>query len=333
MLVVMQNTISAPRQTVPAVEANAPALAVRNLTKRYGAHTVVDDLTFEVPRGGVVGLIGPNGAGKTTVMKMMLGLVTPTSGALDILGTSVGTRGWGNVLTQVGAMVEAPPLYDRMTARQNLRYQALALGQTVDDRRIEEILLLVGLNDRADDQPRRFSLGMRQRLGIGISLVGDPELIILDEPANGLDPAGIREIRSLCKRLPELGATVLVSSHQLAEVEAACDSVVILRGGALVANGTTDSILASREDPPFQVIFRAEDHAAGATALVNMGLDVDDAADDEPGLLVRSANGLLSGHDLAKGLGSLGLFAESLSPRSLSLEDAFLELTDGETGD
>ena len=192
---------------------------VRHLSKQYGTHTVVEDLTFSIPRNNVVGLIGPNGAGKTTTMKMLLGLVQPTGGDITLLDRTVGEPGWGDVLSRVGSMIEAPPIYGRLTARQNLQYQSLAVDGTVENGEVDRLLRLVDLADRADDRPRGYSLGMRQRLGIAIALVGQPELVILDEPGNGLDPAGIIEMRNLMKRLPEAGTTVLVSSHQLAEVE------------------------------------------------------------------------------------------------------------------
>jgi len=163
---------------------------VRHLSKRYGTHTVVDDLTFTIPRNHVVGLIGPNGAGKTTTMKMLLGLVRPSGGDVHLLGRTLGEPRWGDVLHRVGSMIEAPPIYDRLTARQNLEYQSLAVSGSIDGGQVDELLRLVDLADRADDRPRRYSLGMRQRLGIAITPVGAPDLVILHAPRNRPAPAG-----------------------------------------------------------------------------------------------------------------------------------------------
>ena len=298
-------------------------LSVRHLSKRYGAATVVDDLSFSIPRGDVVGLIGPNGAGKTTVMKSLVGLVRPSGGDLDVLGVSVGAAGWGQVLTRVGTMIEAPPLYGRMTARQNLRYQSMALGHRPDETRIDEILALVGLADEADMRPRKFSLGMKQRLGIGITLIGDPELIILDEPANGLDPAGILEIRGLLRRLPEMGTTVLVSSHQLGEVQQACDSLLILDRGRLITAGTTQDIVESRAEHAFEIEMSPADVEVAVALLREQGFAVrSDAA-----LITVHPDASVAGRDLLRLLTGAGLYPDALAPQAVSLEQAFLDLT------
>ena len=203
-------------------------VTVDRLTKRYGDHVAVDALSFDVPAGQVIGLLGPNGAGKTTAMKMLLGLVKPTEGTAELLGTDVTATNFTHALRRTGALIEAPALYERMSARKNLQLQAHALGVAVDRNRIEELLELVDLSDRAKDNAGSYSLGMKQRLGIAVAMIGRPELVVLDEPANGLDPAGIVEIRELLRRLPSMGTTVLVSSHQLSEVQQACDGLVVL---------------------------------------------------------------------------------------------------------
>ncbi len=305
---------SAPRDNV---------LEVRHLTKKYGAALVVDDLTFSVPRGHVVGLIGPNGAGKTTVMKSLVGLVSPTGGDLAVLGVAVGASGWGRVLADVGTMIEGPPLYGRMTARQNLTHQALALGHSPTGQRIDEILSLVGLLDEADQRPRTFSLGMKQRLGIGLTIIGDPQLIILDEPANGLDPAGILEIRKLLRRLPEMGTTVLVSSHQLSEVEESCDSLLVLDRGRLLTAGTTQEIVGSRAEHAFDLVVRPEELVGAEACLIGAGHRVERT---DGALLVRPSPEV-RGRDLARLLAANDLFPDSLAPRSISLEEAFLDMT------
>jgi len=296
---------------------------VRHLSKRYGDHTVVDDLTFSIPRNHVVGLIGPNGAGKTTTMKMLLGLVRPTGGDISLLGRTIGEPHWGDALNRVGSMIEEPPIYDRLTARQNLRYQGLAVGGAVDDDELDGLLRLVDLADRADDRPRGYSLGMRQRLGIAITLVGQPELVILDEPGNGLDPAGIIEIRKLMARLPETGTTVLVSSHQLAEVQQACDQLIILANGRTVAQGTTTEILSGRSRHVFHITVDNGDTERATNVLRAADVAVTDRIGTT---FVVEPPPELTGGDLNRLLVSSDVYASSISQPVASLEDAFLEL-------
>lgn len=296
---------------------------VRHLSKRFGGHTVVDNLSFTIPRNHVIGLIGPNGAGKTTTMKMLLGLVRPSGGDISLLDRTVGAPGWGDALKRVGSMIEAPPIYDRLTARQNLRYQALAVSGEVNENEIDGLLRLVDLAERADDRPRGYSLGMRQRLGIAIALVGRPELVILDEPGNGLDPAGILEIRNLMGRLPEMGTTVLVSSHQLAEVQQVCDQLVILANGRTVAQGTTAEILAGRSHHVFYVtVADAEaDLAASAFAAANLRI-----TERVGPTFVVAPSADVSGRDVNRLLVAADVFATSIHQPTASLEDAFLDL-------
>ncbi len=293
------------------------------LTKRYGTATVVDNLSFLIPEGSVVGLIGPNGAGKTTTMKMLLGLVSPSAGSMELLGVSVGGSKWGTVLKRVGSMIEDPPIYDRMTARQNLRYQSLAVTGRVDDGQIEEILRLVDLADRADDRPRAYSLGMRQRLGIGISLMGNPELVILDEPANGLDPAGIIDIRNLLRRLPESGTTVLVSSHQLAEVQQACDQLVILAQGKLVTEGTVDEILGAGTSHHFRVSVDGTMVELAMSTCRDHGFGVEVVGPDS---FLVSPPDEVDGRAINQMLFDAGLVLSEITKPRASLEDAFLDL-------
>ncbi len=314
------------RSTTPLTSnPNDSLCEARHLSKRYGSHAVVDDLTFSIPRNRVVGLIGPNGAGKTTTMKMLLGLVRPTGGDISLLGRTVGEPGWGEVLHRVGSMIEAPPIYDRLTARQNLEYQSLAVSGGVDKDEVIQLLRLVDLADRADDRPRGYSLGMRQRLGIAITLVGQPELVILDEPGNGLDPAGILEIRKLMGRLPEQGTTVLVSSHQLAEVQQACDQLVILANGRTVAQGTTDQILSGRSQHLFHVTVDDEEVASAAYVLSSAGLSV---AERIGTTFVVEPPPEFTGRDLNHLLASNEVYASSINQPVASLEDAFLHLVE-----
>ncbi len=312
------------RSTDPLQSSSAASpCEVRHLSKRYGTHTVVDDLTFSIPRNHVVGLIGPNGAGKTTTMKMLLGLVRPTGGDISLLGRTIGEPRWGDVLNRVGSMIEEPPIYDRLTARQNLQYQCLAVDGAIDDAEVDELLRLVDLAHRADDRPRGYSLGMRQRLGIAITLVGQPDLVILDEPGNGLDPAGIIEIRQLMGRLPETGTTVLVSSHQLAEVQQACDQLIILADGRTVAQGTTAEILSGRTQHIFHVTVDNTETQQTGDVLRAAGLAVTEQIGTT---FVIEPPPEVGGRDLNRLLAAADVYASSINQPVASLEDAFLDL-------
>lgn len=219
--------------------ARGPAIELHGLTKQFGGFTAVDDLSVSVERGGVVGLLGPNGAGKSTTIRMLLGLIAPTSGSGTVLGHDV-TRP-SAYMRRVGALVEAPVIYPKLSGRDNLRTLAVLAG--VGDERIDEVLDLVDLTGRDGDRASDYSLGMKQRLAIAAALLKDPELVILDEPTNGLDPAGIVEIRELLIRLGQIGKTVIVSSHLLAEIQAACDRLIIIKRGSLVFEGATHELL------------------------------------------------------------------------------------------
>jgi ABC-2 type transport system ATP-binding protein len=219
--------------------ARGPAIELHGLTKQFGDFTAVDDLSVGVERGGVVGLLGPNGAGKSTTIRMLLGLIAPTSGSGSVLGHDV--TGPSAYMHRVGALVEAPVIYPKLSGRDNLRTLAVLAG--VGNERIDEVLDLVDLTGRDTDRAGDYSLGMKQRLAIAAALLKDPELVILDEPTNGLDPAGIVEIRELLIRLGQAGKTIIVSSHLLAEIQAACDRLIIIKRGSLVFEGPTHELL------------------------------------------------------------------------------------------
>ena len=221
-----------------AVEPADPVVVLDGLTKRYGDRVAVDRLTLAIPRGAVAGFVGPNGAGKTTAMAMLLGLVRPSAGRGTVLGEPITQP--SRYLRRVGALIEGPGFYPGLTGAENLRVLAAIGGHDV--REIPEILALVGLADRGRDRFRQYSLGMKQRLGIAGALLGDPELVILDEPTNGLDPAGISEMRQLITTIAARGRTVLVSSHLLAELEQVCDWLLIMDRGRLVYQGPTASL-------------------------------------------------------------------------------------------
>jgi ABC-2 type transport system ATP-binding protein len=220
------------------------AIETRALTKRYGVRTVVDALDIAVPTGVIAGFVGPNGSGKTTTLRMLLGLVRPTDGDGRILGSPLGEP--DRYLPRVGALIESPAFYPALSGERNLAVQAVLGG--LDPSRIPAVLERVALRDRGGDPYRTYSLGMKQRLGIAAALLGDPALLILDEPANGLDPAGIREMRELLRTLTDDGRTVFVSSHLLAEVEQVCDWLVVIEQGRLVFEGSTVDLLAGGTD-------------------------------------------------------------------------------------
>jgi ABC-2 type transport system ATP-binding protein len=219
-------------------------IRIQGLVKRYGPVTAVDGLSFEVKRGTVTGFLGPNGAGKTTTLRMLLGLVTPDAGTATINGHPY--RELPEPLHQVGAVLESSSFHPGRTARAHLHIQALAAE--ADTSRIEDVLDLVGLTDAAGRRIGGFSLGMQQRLGLATALLADPEVLILDEPANGLDPEGVRWLRGLLRGFAEEGGTVLVSSHMLAEVAQTIDCVVIIDHGRLIAEGPVAELTAQGKD-------------------------------------------------------------------------------------
>jgi ABC-2 type transport system ATP-binding protein len=248
------NTVTppGPRAGIDNKSIVPEAVSVSGLTKRYRKRTAVDNVSFTVPAGSVTGLIGPNGAGKTTVMAMMLGLITPTAGTGTILDAPLAER--SNYLPRTGALIESPAFHPAVSGRDNLRSLAVLSGH--DTAAVDELLDTVGLGDRGSDRFGSYSLGMKQRLGIAAALLGDPELVILDEPTNGLDPQGMQEIRDLIGAISREGRTVIVSSHLLGELEQICDWLVVLDHGGLVhlgtpesLGGTADSLALSPIDP------------------------------------------------------------------------------------
>ncbi|OZC68875.1 ABC transporter ATP-binding protein [Rhodococcus sp. 15-725-2-2b] len=214
-----------------------------SLGKRYDTHTVVDDVNLRIPEGCVYGFLGPNGSGKSTTMKMLLSLIRPTSGEVEILGRPMnhGTR--REVLSHIGSLIEAPPGYGHLTGAENLRIVQRSLGLHAEQ--IERAVATVRLQEHLDKKVKNYSLGMKQRLGIAMALAREPRLLILDEPTNGLDPAGIEEIRGLLRHLAEHGVTVMVSSHLLGEIDKTANMLGILSQGRLIFQGTRDELFAA----------------------------------------------------------------------------------------
>ena len=217
----------------------------KGLTKDFGRVRAVDGADLRVPRGRVYGFVGPNGSGKTTAISILLGLMRPTRGEVCLLGQALGTAGYQRALGRVGSLVQAPAFYPQLSGRDNLRVLG-SVARPVGEREIDEALERVGLLHRARDRYATYSLGMRQRLAIALALLGSPELIILDEPTNGLDPVGLREVRTLIRQLGQEGYSVFFSSHLLHEIEQVCDEVGIIVRGRLVAQGPVDALLAGR---------------------------------------------------------------------------------------
>ena len=298
--------------------AAGPAIELHGLTKQFGSFTAVDDLSVRIDRGGVVGLLGPNGAGKSTTIRMLLGLIKPTSGSGHVLGHDV-TRP-GAYMHRVGALVEAPVFYPQLSGRDNLRTLAVLAG--VGDERIDEVLDIVDLTGRDKDPAGDYSLGMKQRLGIAASLLKDPELVILDEPTNGLDPAGIVEIRELLIRLGQSGKTIVVSSHLLAEIQAACDRLVIIKRGSLVFEGPTHELLDQSRNELVIVPEYRDDKAKLAALLDEKGIRfaTNGAGLRAPGATAESAFVNRLAFDNGVTLRELRVDVEDL-------EDVFLRLT------
>ena len=300
-----------------------PVLVADKLTKRYGARAVVDGVSFGLESGEVFGFLGPNGAGKTTTVRMLTGLVRPDAGSVSIGGFDV-FRQFESAMRHVGAIVEAPDLYPELSGRENLELFARMIDRSAAAR-IGDLARLVALEGRIEDRVGTYSLGMRQRLGIAQALLGDPRVLILDEPANGLDPAGIREIRELLRSLArERGLAIFLSSHLLSEVEQTCDRVAILHRGRMLALDRVDTLLQARSRVRFRTTIpkaaRAalRRYAASEPELEGDAAVVADIPEDEipRALTTLSAEGI-------------PVF-EVVRTRP-ALEELFLELTHGET--
>ena len=298
------------------------AIEIHGLRKTYrrrrGTTVAVAGLDLEVPEGGVFGFLGPNGSGKTTTIRCVLGLARPTSGSLRLLGRPV-PGDLAEVMGRTGSIVETPALFPTMTARENLRLLGSAVG--IGTARVDETLDIVGLADRADDLVKKYSLGMRQRLGLAAAILKEPDLLILDEPANGLDPVGMREVRRLLRRLADEGRTVFVSSHILAEIEQTCDRVAILSRGRCVANGSVAEVLAAAGGES-SVLVKLPDLRRGARVLTDAGMRT------EPGDgVLRVFVDPCESARITRLLSGADLWLTELRPDRATLEDVFLGLT------
>ena len=307
------------------------AIRTTGLTKRYDGVPAVDGLDLAVERGELYGFLGPNGAGKTTTIRMALGLIHATSGEVEVLGERVTTdRG---PLRRVGALVEEPAFWKYLSGRRNLEYFARAGGRGEDaDRRLARVdtcLSMVGLAEAASKRVKAYSQGMRQRLGLALALLGEPELLMLDEPTNGLDPTGMREIRRLLRELTDGGTTVFVSSHLLSEVEAMCDRVGVMAQGRILAEGAPGTLRGAADRLRVEV-----DDVARATEIARglVGATITDLARPSQGgagAITVTMQDAVTPADVNAALVRAGVRVSALVPMGDTLEDVFLHLVEG----
>ena len=296
-------------------------LVASDLTKVIGKRTIVDSISFEVNRGEIFGFLGPNGAGKTTTIRMLVGLIKPSRGSVTINGYDIETR-FEDAMRHVGCIVETPDLYEFMSGRENLDHFARMIGE-IGPEEIERAAAVTLMSHRLEEKVKTYSLGMRQRLGIAVALLGRPDLLILDEPANGLDPVGIREMRSLLRRLAsEENVGILVSSHQLSEVQLVADRVGIIHHGQLSRIGTVSELIASQS----RMRLRVSDSESAAGIACKLGLD---PVLDQEAVTVATSDEETPG--LIRELAEAGVDVYEATLALPSLEDLFLEVTGGET--
>lgn len=303
--------------------SQSPALEVENLTKKIKGKQIIKGVSFTLFPGEVFGFLGPNGAGKTTTIRMIVGLISPTSGTIKIGGRNVRTD-FTEAMRHLGCIVENPELYPFLTGWENLEHFA-KMDPSIPKSRLQEVITLVGLSNRIHDRVSTYSLGMRQRLGIAQALLGRPKVLILDEPTNGLDPAGIREMREFIRQLArEENLSVLVSSHLLSEIQLMCDRVAIISKGSVIRTDSVQNLLAEQE----RVIWKAEPLPL-AKQLLSEETEVTEGAD---GTLITLYNEPLLpdwNEKLVKG----GVKVKEMRTQLPSLEDLFLEVTGGESID
>lgn len=294
-------------------------IETHDLCKQYGNALRVAHLDLDVPEGSVYGFLGPNGAGKSTTLKMILGLVRPTAGSIRVLGKSMDSKNRLAVLRQVGSLIESPSYYGHLTGEENLRIVQTLRG--VPEKNIREVLQIVRLDGQRGKKVAHYSLGMKQRLGLAAALLGYPKLLILDEPTNGLDPAGIQEIRELICELPErFGMTVVVSSHLLSEIDQMADHVAIIRDGELVFQDTLEALHGRSRH---HLALRTTNNAVARAILQEKSVP---CQEEEGYLILPILSDELAGQ-FTRLLGARNLGVIRLEERQKSLEDIFLELT------
>lgn len=296
-------------------------ISAENLTKKYGDLVAVDHVTFQIPQGAITGFVGPNGAGKTTTIRMLLGLVKPSAGSANILEHSISDP--ETYLPFVGAMIEGPAFYPALSGRENLRVLA-RLGD-FPYQRVDELLELVGLSDRATSKFKTYSLGMKQRLGIAAALLPNPKVLILDEPVNGLDPAGIHEVRNLLRALADQGISIFVSSHILSELEVIADHLVVVDHGKVIFQGATKDLLAAHK--PRLVVRGSSDSDLATLREIASSAGFDSQVDGDQ-LLITAPESFAG--TLNKGAFERGVVLTMLHIARPTLEESFFEITGGE---
>ena len=304
--------------------SNDFAIRTESITKHYGRIVAVDGLSLTVPRGQIFGLLGPNGSGKTTTMGMLLGLVKPTSGRFRLLDADISHR---EALRRTGAIVETPCFYPDLSGRDNLAYFQGISGKS-NREELSELLEKVGLGDRANDRFRTYSQGMKQRLGLACVLLGDPEILFLDEPTNGMDPEGMAEIRELIRSLGTGGRTVLLSSHLLNEVEQVCDSVAILSRGRLVVQGRLDDLVHSLAANQLRV--RTTDNERAMEILSALEWVGEITVEDGEILVAVPTE---RSPELTAALGRSDVYVAEMSAEQMSLEQYYFKVTGSSEGE
>lgn len=328
-------------QSQLAQDASPCVITTHGLTKKFDSLVAVRDLNLQVMRGDVFGFLGPNGSGKTTTIRMLLGLIHPTAGRVELFGMDNAAY-LPLILPRIGAIIETPVFYPELSGIDNLRTIALASGMRLkaSASRIDEILELVDLRGQAGDAYRKYSLGMKQRLGIGAALFTDPELILLDEPTNGLDPAGVHEVRQLILRLAATGKTIFISSHVLYEIQQVCNRVAILQKGRLIKQGNVRDLLQQNE----HLIVRMDTPELAQRALVELRKRSEQSAqwiksvsaekDGQDGAtLLHVEAPVTRSSEITALLAEQKLFVAELYRQQLNLEEVFLELTEANGAD
>ncbi|MGB3682845.1 MAG: ATP-binding cassette domain-containing protein [Rubrobacteraceae bacterium] len=294
-------------------------VATKGLTKQYGKRNVVEDLDLWVPEGCVYGFLGPNGSGKSTTMKMLLSLIQPTSGEVWVMGRPMTRETRRELLGRIGSLIESPPGYGHLTGQENMRLVQRLLG--LKDRQVDYAVRAVRLQDQLDKKVGNYSMGMKQRLGIAMALAREPRLLILDEPTNGLDPAGIEEIRGLLRRLAESGVTVMVSSHLLGEIDKTANVLGILSGGRMIFQGTRDELFSAAT--PDVIVDCSDPGHANSLLARELDSSLDGSSVRLPGL-DDQATARVVATLVGAGIGIYGVRRDEQS-----LEDVFMDLTGG----
>jgi ABC-2 type transport system ATP-binding protein len=297
-----------------------PAIEVNGLSKHYGDLRAVDSISFTIPRGVICGFIGPNGSGKTTTIRMLLGLITPSAGSARVLGESISDP--QRYLSKVGALIEGPAFYPALSGDENLNVLATLGG--IDTAIVPSLIDRVGLTGRGGDKFKSYSLGMKQRLGIAAALLPNPDLLILDEPTNGLDPAGIHEVRALLRDLADSGMTVFVSSHLLSELEMISDYLVMLRVGHVLFSGRSQDLYEAQQP----VIVAKPERADQVEALAKLARSIYDDVQVRDGEVRLVAHGHMA-TELNRRAFEAGIVLSSLHTARPNLEETFFDMTGG----